>query len=137
MVSTPLLFDLAVLYRALSFGADGDLDPAEAHATREALRAWAPDEDPARVDHVMREAALAEVRGYALDAVVERVAADLQAVAQADGRGARRARARRRGAEDGPAECRGTPRGGCPVAAAPWRGARASLERSSYRTSDP
>ena len=97
-MNAPLLFDLAVLYRALSFGADADLDPAEERATRAALRRWAPDEDPARVDHVMREAALADVGALALGAVVERVAADLpredrprvladlRALAEADGR---------------------------------------------------
>ncbi len=97
MASAQLLFDLAVLYRALSFGADGDLDPAEVRATRAALQAWAPGEDPARVDHVMREAEFANVRGHALEVVVDRLALeldtrgrsrvldDLRAVARADG----------------------------------------------------
>lgn len=94
----PLLLDLAVLYRALSFGADGDLDPAEAEAMRDLLRAWAPGEDPARVDHVVREAALTDVGILALGPVLERigagldgpararVVADLRRLAAADGR---------------------------------------------------
>ncbi len=97
MASAPLLFDLAVLYRALSFGADGDLAPAEVRATRAALQAWAPGEDPARIDHVMREAEIADVGALALAGVVERVAlelddrgrarvlADLRDLAAADG----------------------------------------------------
>ena len=98
MASAPLLFDLAVLYRAFSFGADADLDPSETRAVRDALLAWAPGEDPARVDHAMREAELANVGSHALDAVIERVAfgstqqerervlADLRTIAEADGR---------------------------------------------------
>ena len=34
---TPLLLDLAVLYRALAYGADGDLDARETDAMRAAL----------------------------------------------------------------------------------------------------
>lgn len=94
----PPLFDLAVLYRALAFGADRDLDPAEVGAMREALRAWAPGEDPARVDHALREAALVEVGPGAVGEVAARVGAgldgpgrarvlaDLRRVAGADGR---------------------------------------------------
>ncbi|PAP75651.1 TerB family tellurite resistance protein [Rubrivirga marina] len=94
----PLLLDLAVLYRALAFGADGDLDPAESDAMRTALEAWAPGEDPAGVDHALREAALVDARRTALEAVLDRVRnrlgasgraqvlADLRRVARADGR---------------------------------------------------
>lgn len=97
-MTAPLLFDLAVLYRALAFKADADLDPAEEAAMRSMLAAWAPGEDPARIDHVLREAALADVGAVALAAVLERVAvaldesgrgrvlADLRALAEADGR---------------------------------------------------
>ena len=95
---TPLLLDLAVLYRALAFGADGDLDPTEVNAMRAVLVAWAPGEDPAGVDHALREAALVDVSIVGLGAVLERVGhrldvpgrarvlADLHAVAAADGR---------------------------------------------------
>jgi uncharacterized tellurite resistance protein B-like protein len=94
----PLLLDLAVLYRALAFGADGDLDPSEADAMREALEAWAPGEDPAGVDHALREAALVDARREAIEEVLGRVRrrldppgraqvlADLRLVARADGR---------------------------------------------------
>ena len=94
----PLLFDLAVLYRALAFGADGDLDGREADAMRRALEAWVPGQDPAGVDHALREAALVDVGVVALGAVLERVGrrldgparvrvvADLRRVAAADGR---------------------------------------------------
>lgn len=97
-MTIPLLLDLAVLYRALAFGADGDLDPAEVDAIRAALEAWAPGEDPAGVDHALREAALVDARAAALGGVIERVAtrldgpgrarvlADLRRVAVADGR---------------------------------------------------
>ena len=94
----PHLLDLAVLYRALAFGADGDLDPAEVDAMRAALVAWAPGGDPAGVDHALREAALVEPGLVGLSGVLERVGrrlggpgrsrvlADLRAVADADGR---------------------------------------------------
>ena len=94
----PLLFDLAVLYRALAFGADGDLDEREADAMRRALEAWVPGQDPAGVDHALREAALVDVSVVGLGAVLERVGrrldgpaqvrvvADLRRVAAADGR---------------------------------------------------
>ena len=94
----PLLLDLAVLYRTLAFGADGDLAPSEADAMRKALEAWAPGEDPAGVDHALREAALVDTRlvgigdtldrlGRQLDARGRtRVLADLRRVAAADGR---------------------------------------------------
>lgn len=94
----PLLLDLAVLYRALAFGADGDLAPAEADAVRAALAAWAPGEDPAGVDHALREAALVDARLVGLGDVLDRlgrqldargrarVLADLRRVAAADGR---------------------------------------------------
>ena len=94
----PLLLDLAVLYRALAFGADGDLDVAETEAMRAALAAWAPGEDPAAVDHALREAALVEGGLARLAGVLERVGgrldragrsrvlADLRRVAAADGR---------------------------------------------------
>lgn len=92
-----LLFDLAVLYRALAFGADDDLDPAEAEEMRARIQAWAPGEDPARVDHVIREAALADVGALAIGEVLVRVGtlspdgrarvlADLRGIAEADGR---------------------------------------------------
>ena len=94
----PLLFDLAVLYRALAFGADGDLDAREVDAMRAALEAWVPDQDPAGVDHALREAALVDVSVVGLGAVLERIGrqldgldrarvlADLRRVAAADGR---------------------------------------------------
>ena len=94
----PLLLDLAVLYRALAFGADGDLDPREADAVRTALGAWVPGQDPAGIDHALREAALVDAGAVALAPVLERVGrrlratdrarvlADLRRVAAADGR---------------------------------------------------
>ncbi len=94
----PLLLDLAVLYRALAFGADGDLDPREADVVRAALEAWVPGQDPAGVDHALREAALVDVGVVGLGTVLERVGrrlarpdqarvlADLRRVAAADGR---------------------------------------------------
>ena len=87
-----------MLYRALAFGVDGDLDAAEVEAMRAALAAWAPGGDPAGVDHALREAALVEPGLAGLAAVLERVGsrldragrervlADLRAVAAADGR---------------------------------------------------
>ena len=94
----PLLLDLAVLYRTLAFGADGDLDAREVDAIRAALEAWVPGQDPAGVDHALREAALVEVSVVGLGAVLERIGgrldglgrarvlADLRRVAAADGR---------------------------------------------------
>ena len=94
----PLLFDLAVLYRALAFGVDGDLDVREVDAVRAALESWVPDQDPAGVDHAIREAALVDVGVVGLGAVLERIGrrldgpararvlADLHRVAAADGR---------------------------------------------------
>ena len=94
----PLLLDLAVLYRALAYGADGDLDPREDDAVRAALGAWVPGQDPAGIDHALREAALVDVGAVGLAAVLERVSrrlggagrarvlADLRRVAAADGR---------------------------------------------------
>ena len=94
----PHLLDLAVLYRALAFGADGDLDPTEVDAMRTVLVAWAHGGDPAAVDHALREAALVDVSVVGLGAVLERVGrrlggpdrervlADLRRVAAADGR---------------------------------------------------
>ena len=93
----PLLLDLAVLYRALAFGADGDLDPSEVDAMRGALEAWAPGEDPASVDHALREAALGDARTSLDPALVRlrdrldasgrrQVVSDLRRVAYADGR---------------------------------------------------
>ena len=81
-----LLFDLAVLYRALAFGADDDLDPAEAEEMRARIQAWAPG-----------EAALADVGALAIGEVLVRVGtlspdgrarvlADLRGIAEADGR---------------------------------------------------
>ena len=95
---TPLLLDLAVLYRALAYGADGDLDARETDAMRAALEAWVPGQDPAGVDHALREAALVEAGLAGLAGVLERVGrrldgpsrvrvlVDLRAVAEADGR---------------------------------------------------
>ena len=95
---TPLLLDLAVLYRALAYGADGDLDARETDAMRAALEAWVPGQDPAGVDHALREAALVDVSIVGLGAVLERVGhrldgpdrarvlTDLRRVAAADGR---------------------------------------------------
>ena len=94
----PLLLDLAVLYRALAFGADGDLDTAEVEAMRTALDAWAPGEDPASVEHALRAAALVDPRRPSIERVLIRVGqsldadgraqvlSDLHQVAQADGR---------------------------------------------------
>ena len=94
----PLLLDLAVLYRALAFGADGDLDVREADAMRVALEAWAPGQDPAGVAHALREAQLVDPGIVGLSVVLERVAcqldgasrarvvSDLRRVAAADGR---------------------------------------------------
>ena len=94
----PLLFDLAVLYRALAYGTDGDLDVREADAMRVALEAWAPGQDPAVVAHALREAQLVDPGIVGLGVVLERVArqldapsrarvvSDLRRVSEADGR---------------------------------------------------
>ena len=94
----PLLFDLAVLYRALAYGADGDLDPREVNAMRAALGAWVPGQDPAGIDHALREATLVDAGAVGLAPVLERVGrrlqgtdrarvlADLRRMAAADGR---------------------------------------------------
>lgn len=95
---TPLLLDLAVLYRALAFGADGDLDARETDAMRAALEAWVPGQDPASVSHALREAELSAPGVVGLGVVLERIAgrldaqgrarvvSDLRRVAEADGR---------------------------------------------------
>ena len=95
---TPLLLDLAVLYRALAYGADGDLDARETDAMRAALEAWVPDQDPAGVSHALREAQLSDPGVVGLGVVLERIAgrldaqgrarvvSDLRRVAEADGR---------------------------------------------------
>lgn len=95
---TPLLLDLAVLYRALAFGADGDLDARETDAMRAALEAWVPGQDPAGVSHALREAELSAPGVVGLGVVLERIAgrldaqgrarvvSDLRQVAEADGR---------------------------------------------------
>ena len=95
---TPLLLDLAVLYRALAFGADGDLDARETDAMRAALEAWVPGQDPAGVDHALREAQLSDPGVVGIGVVLERIAgrldaqgrarvvSDLRHVAEADGR---------------------------------------------------
>lgn len=63
MPLAPLLHDLALLYLALTLGADGTLDREERAAMREQLRAWAPGTDPSRFDHILREAALSYENG--------------------------------------------------------------------------
>lgn len=93
------LHDLAVLYLALAHGADHDLDPAELVAVADQLRAWAPGEDPARVEHVLREARLTYANGIGEERLEEliaslgdvldtpargRVIEDLRAIARAD-----------------------------------------------------
>lgn len=83
MTGPPLLLDLAVLYRALAFGADADLDPTEVESMRELLQTWAPGEDPARVDHVLREAALFGGGAVALGEVLDRIGGGLDAPARA------------------------------------------------------
>ena len=95
---TPLLLDLAVLYRALAYGADGDLDARETDAMRAALEAWVPGQDPAGVSHALREAQLSDPGVVGLGVVLERIAgrldaqgrarvvSDLRRVAEADGR---------------------------------------------------
>lgn len=98
MSHSPLILDLALLYRVLAAGADGDLDPTELDAMRAALLAWAPGEDPSRVDHVLREVALFDVGTLGFGEILERIAAqldsparsrvlaDLRRIAKADGR---------------------------------------------------
>lgn len=95
---TPLLLDLAVLYRALAYGADGDLDARETDAMRAALEAWVPGQDPAGVSHALREAQLSDPGVVGIGVVLERIAgrldargrarvvSDLRRVAEADGR---------------------------------------------------
>ena len=95
---TPLLLDLAILYRALAYGADGDLDARETDAMRAALEMWVPGQDPASVDHALREAQLSDPSVVGLGVLLERIAgrldtqgrarvvSDLRQVAEADGR---------------------------------------------------
>ena len=95
---TPLLLDLAILYRALAYGADGDLDARETDAMRAALEAWVPGQDPAGVGHALREAQLSAPGVVGIGALLERIAvrldaqgrarvvSDLRQVAEADGR---------------------------------------------------
>lgn len=85
MPLTPLLHDLALLYLALTLGADGDLDQAEQTAMREQLRAWAPGTDPALCDHALREARLSY--GNGVDAAqLEELLDRLREALDADGR---------------------------------------------------
>lgn len=85
MSLTPLLHDLALLYLALTLGADGQLDHEEQAAMRDQLRAWAPGADPALCDHALREASLSYGNGIGterLDALLK----DLQSTLDAQGR---------------------------------------------------
>lgn len=96
---TPLLHDLALLYLALTLGADGELAHEERAAMRDQLRAWTPGADPALCDHAIREAVLSYGNGVdaeRLDALVRglgsrldaegraRVLADLRTLAASD-----------------------------------------------------
>lgn len=78
-----LLLDLAILYRALAWGADAELAPAEVAAMRDALGGWAPGADPALVDHVIREAALANADALAVRTAIGRIGDRLDAAARA------------------------------------------------------
>lgn len=72
------LHDIAVIYLGLAHGADGDLDPAEARAIATRLRAQQPHQDPALIDHVMREATLTYANGRAQS--VERAVESLKSL---------------------------------------------------------
>jgi uncharacterized tellurite resistance protein B-like protein len=63
MSPASLLFDLTLLYLALTYGADGHLDEVELDAMSAQLQDWAPGMDPARFDHVLNEAMLAYTNG--------------------------------------------------------------------------
>jgi uncharacterized tellurite resistance protein B-like protein len=99
MPLTPLLHDLALLFLALTHGADGELDGAEQEAMREQLISWAPGMDPNRIEHVLREATMSYANGLGperLEVLLgrlqknldydarQRVLADLRTLAQAD-----------------------------------------------------
>ncbi|MDX1530334.1 MAG: TerB family tellurite resistance protein [Rhodothermales bacterium] len=93
-----LVNDLALLYLHLAHGTDEDLTQEERHVAFNLLRQWLPNQDPALLDHVIREATLTYLgRSDRRDAIVERlgqrlderlrkrVLKDLVALAQADG----------------------------------------------------
>jgi len=99
MPLTQLLHDLALLFLALTHGADGELDGAEQDAMRDQLLEWAPGMDPNRIEHVLREATMSYANGLSaprLDGLLgrlqegldyearQRVLADLRTLAEAD-----------------------------------------------------
>lgn len=96
---TLLLHDLALLGFAVAHGTDGDVQRSELASLWAHLETWAPGENPALIEHALREAALTYSNGLSverLDEVVERlrdvlgeeerarVVAGLQEIAEAD-----------------------------------------------------
>lgn len=92
--------DLALIYLALTHGADAEIDPNEMSVMAEKLRQWASDENPDQLSDVLEEVMLVyvgESRAQMLDTSVasvresipkkERVAIlnDLADIASADG----------------------------------------------------
>jgi uncharacterized tellurite resistance protein B-like protein len=63
MPLTSLIFDLSLLYLALTYGADGHLDEVELNEMRDQLDKWAPGMDPSRLDHILNEAMLSYSNG--------------------------------------------------------------------------
>lgn len=57
-ISLRRLHELALLYLGLAKGTDDHLDDAESEEIAFKLRRWQPDQDPALIDHVLREAYL-------------------------------------------------------------------------------
>lgn len=63
MPLTPLLYDLTLLYLALTYGADGHLAEVELDEMHAQLEKWAPGINPTRLDHIVNEAMLGYTNG--------------------------------------------------------------------------
>ena|SRR5690606_10854535 len=94
------LHDLALVYLALTHGADAEIDPSETLVMREKLLTWYPDKPRTKLDEILQQVMLvymSEARGQMVDASVaslrqalpkgKRIAVlnDLAEIASADG----------------------------------------------------
>ena len=95
-----LLHDLSLLFLCLAHGADQELSVEERDMMLHRLRKWLPDQNPALIEHVIRDAALSYLGGLdeehfeelvlrikdRLDANLRQVVlTDLAEIAEADG----------------------------------------------------
>lgn len=95
-----LLHDLTLLFFRLAHGADQELTLEERAVITQRLRQWLPDQNPALIEHVIRDAALTYLEGMdeaAFEDLINRLGTrldepmrevvlnDLSEIAQADG----------------------------------------------------